>query len=63
MNGTPVKVRFKLAWQTYQVGDEITPSGTLRGWLVGNGYADEVHDEHNKAPVNRQMKAPNKRTH
>lgn len=39
MAGTLVKVRFKLAWQNYRVGDEITPNGVLRDWLVGNGYA------------------------
>lgn len=36
------RVRFKLAWQTYSVGDEITPNATLRDWLVGHGYVDVV---------------------
>ena len=38
MAGTLQPVRFKLAWQNYRVGDVITPNGTLRDWLVGNGY-------------------------
>lgn len=42
MSGPTKVVRFKLAWQTYRVGDEITPDGTLRDWLVGNGYVDIV---------------------
>lgn len=44
MAGTQKKVRFKLAWQNYRVGDVITPSGTHRDWLVGNGYADVIDD-------------------
>lgn len=38
--GKPVK--FKLAWQTYSVGDEIDPPATLRDWLIANGYVDAV---------------------
>lgn len=60
MAGTLKKVKFKVAWQSYRVGDEITPNGTLRQWLVENGYADVVGGD-KPAPVNRQMKAPNKR--
>ena len=41
----PKKVRFILAWQTYRVGDVITPPGTLRDWLIGNGYCKLVADE------------------
>lgn len=41
----PKKVRFILAWQTYRVGDVITPNGTLRDWLIGNGYCKLVADE------------------
>jgi hypothetical protein len=44
MAGTLKSVRFTLAWQTYRVGDVITPNGTLRDWLVGNGYAQVVQD-------------------
>lgn len=40
MAGTLVKVRFKIAWQNYRVGDEITPNGTLRDWLLNQGYVD-----------------------
>lgn len=44
MAGTLKKVRFKLAWQSYSVGDTITPNAMLRDWLVANGYADIVDD-------------------
>ena len=40
----PKKVRFILAWQTYRVGDVITPNGTLRDWLIGNGYCKLVDE-------------------
>lgn len=42
MAGTLVKVRFKLAWQNYKVGDEITPNGVLRDWLLAHGYVELV---------------------
>lgn len=42
MAGTLQKVRFKRPWQTYVVGEEITPNGTLRDWLVGNGYVEII---------------------
>lgn len=42
MAGTLVKVRFTMAYRNYRVGDEITPNGTLRDWLVANGYAEVV---------------------
>lgn len=51
MAGTLVKVRFKLAWQTYRVGDEITPNGTLRDWLLGNGYVELVEAESPARPA------------
>lgn len=35
-------VRFKLAWQTYRVGDVIQPNGTLRDWLLANGYVEII---------------------
>lgn len=58
MAGTLRKVRFKLAWQTYRVGDEITPNGTLRDWLVGNGYVEIVEDAPRtvQTPVNRMAR-------
>lgn len=59
MAGTLRKVRFKLAWQTYRIGDEIMPNGTLRDFLVGNGFADII--EGGKSPVDRQQKVTNKR--
>lgn len=40
MAGTLKPVRFKLAWQHYSVGDVIQPNGTLRDWLIGNGYCE-----------------------
>lgn len=42
MAGTLKVVRFKRAWQSYPVGAEITPNGTLRDWLVKNGYVDVI---------------------
>lgn len=35
-----MKVRFKLAWRHYRVGDIIEPPGTLRQWLQSRGYVD-----------------------
>lgn len=40
MAGTLKPVRFKLSWQTYRVGDVITPPGVLRDWLIRNGYCE-----------------------
>lgn len=45
MAGTLRPVRFKLSWQTYRVGDVITPNGTLRDWLIGNGYCELLPDK------------------
>lgn len=54
MAGTLVKVRFKRPWQTYRVGEEITPNGTLRDFLVGRGYAEIVRERPAlESPVNR----------
>ena len=44
MSGTLKKVRFKRAFKNYRVGDEITPNGTLRDYLVNQQYADIVED-------------------
>lgn len=60
MAGTLQKVRFKLAWQGYRVGDEIVPNGTLRDWLVANGYVDIV-EAGGKSPADRQIKRHQKR--
>ena len=38
MAGTLKKVIFIRPWQCYSVGDEITPPGTRRDWLIANGY-------------------------
>jgi hypothetical protein len=40
MPATLQRVRFKLAWQDYQVGDEITPNAAHRDWLIANGYCE-----------------------
>lgn len=35
-----MKVRFKLAWRHYRVGDIIEPPGTLRQWLMQRGFIE-----------------------
>jgi hypothetical protein len=55
MAGTLRRVRFKLAWQNYQVGEEITPNATLRDWLVGNGYVELLPEK--PGPVRNKAKA------
>lgn len=42
MAGTAVPVRFKLAWQTYRVGEVITPTATHRDWLLAHGYVERL---------------------
>lgn len=49
-------VRFKVAWQTYRVGDVIKPAGLLRSWLLANGYVEPAVDD----PV--QTSAPARKT-
>lgn len=44
MSGTLVQVEFVRSWQQYSVGDRITPNGTLRDWLVNNGYCRTITD-------------------
>lgn len=44
MSGTLVQVEFVRAWQQYRVGDRITPNGTLRSWLVANGFCRAITD-------------------
>ena len=39
------KVGFKIAWGHYRVGDVIEPAGTLRSFLIDNGYAVAVPPE------------------
>jgi hypothetical protein len=58
MAGTLKKVRFKVAWGNYRVGDEITPNGTLRDLLVGQGYVDIIEDAPLtvQTPVNRMTR-------
>jgi hypothetical protein len=55
MAGILKKVRIKLAWQNYRVGDVITPNGTLRDWLIGNGYAELLPEK--APPVRSKAKA------
>jgi len=63
MAETLKKVRFKLAWQNYRVGDEITPNGTLRDFLVGNGFAVIVDEPSpvRAQGVNRQAQPTSRR--
>ena len=51
MAGTLTKVKFVRAWQNYRVGDEITPNGTLRDWLVGQGFAEVVRAQQVQRPA------------
>lgn len=53
MAGTLKKVQFIVAWQTYRVGDIITPNGTLRDFLVAQGYAKVIDTGSVEAPVTR----------
>jgi hypothetical protein len=57
MAGTLKKVRFKVAWQNYRVGDEITPNGALRDWLVGQGYVEIVEVEQPSRPARMTRQA------
>jgi hypothetical protein len=63
MSGTLKKVRFKLAWQKYRVGDAITPNGALRDWLVSNGYVDVIDEPSpvRAQGVNRQAQPTSRR--
>lgn len=45
MAGTLKPVRFILAWRDYSVGEVITPNGTLRDWLISNGYCELLPDK------------------
>lgn len=58
MAGTLKKVRFKVAWQTYRVGDIIEPNGTLRDWLVAAGYAEVIDTGSVRAPMTRGDQGP-----
>lgn len=60
MAGTLKKVRFTRAWQNYRVGDEITPNGTLRDWLVANGYVEIVEAGTPARPAKLSSKAARK---
>lgn len=55
MAGTLRKVKFKRAWQQYRVGDEITPNGVLRDWLISHGYCVLLPEK--KGPVRDKTKA------
>lgn len=44
MAGTLKPVRFKRAWQSYLVGQVITPNGMLRDFLVANGFVEVVRE-------------------
>ena len=36
------EVEFVMAWNTYSVGQRITPPGTLRQFLIEHGFAKPV---------------------
>lgn len=60
MSGTLVQVEFVRSWQQYRVGERITPNGTLRDWLIGNGYArvvDEIERPARPAPMSARAAA------
>jgi hypothetical protein len=63
MAGTLKKLRFIRPWQNYRVGQEITPNGTMRDWLIGNGYCEVIVDKPtiSSQSVNRMVNAPNRR--
>ncbi len=54
------KVRFKVAWQTYKVGDEIQPPGAHGEWLVREGFADYVKGERETAALEQPEVATRK---
>jgi hypothetical protein len=54
MIGTGKPIKFILAWQTYQVGDEIDPPALDRGWLIANGYCVEVEQASRPAAMTRK---------
>lgn len=55
MAGTLKPVRFKRAWQNYRVGDQITPNGTLRDWLISTGYCELLPEK--PGPVTSKARA------
>ena len=57
MSGTLVQVEFVRSWQQYRVGDRITPNGTLRDWLVVNGFCKSITDAR---PASMTRKAASK---
>lgn len=54
------EVQFKLAWQTYRVGDRIRPPASLRDWLIAAGYADPVEVETPNRPAKLTARAASK---
>jgi hypothetical protein len=39
-----MKIRFKIAWGNYRVGDTIEPAAMLRNDLILRGFAEVVKD-------------------
>lgn len=62
MAGTLKKVRIIRAWKNYRVGDELTPNGTVRDYLVNQGYAEIVEAETPSRPAKLAGKALKKVT-
>ena len=54
------KVRFKVAWQTYKVGDEVEPPAAHGEWLVRQGFADYVKGEREVAALEEPETATHK---
>jgi len=40
-----MKVKFKVAWRHYKVGQVIEPPGVLRDWLMQEGFIVPLDDE------------------
>lgn len=40
-----MKIRFKIAWRNYRVGDVIDPAAMLAGDLIKRGFAEPVKAE------------------
>lgn len=62
MAGTLKQVRIIRAWKNYRVGETLTPNGTVRDYLVNQGYAEIVEAETPARPAKLSTKALKKVT-
>ena len=60
MAGTLKQVRITVACAYGDVGHEFTPNGTLRDWLVGNGFAEVIEAASPARPAKIGAKALDK---